>query len=44
MGVLLVGWVAGGVTLANSLANKTAGKTLELSEEEETWVVAESAP
>ena len=44
MGVLLVGWVGGGLRIANEYLAKTEGRTRELSEEEESWVVAESAP
>ncbi len=44
VGVLLVGWVGGGLRIANEYLAKTEGRTRELSEEEESWVVAESAP
>ena len=44
VGVLLVGWVVGGLTLQGRYLAKTAGKTSELREEQESWIVAESAP
>ena len=44
VGVLLVGWVGVGLRIANEYVAKTEGRTRALSEEQETWVVAESAP
>lgn len=44
VGVLLVGGVGGGVALANQYFAKIQGTTRELIEEEESWLVAESAP
>jgi hypothetical protein len=44
VGVLLVGWVGGGMTLANRYLAKAGGVADRLSEEQETWDVPESAP